>query len=118
MEVSARAVAVEVGGHTRVGIYVPTSDDYRFFALGSAPSSLEAPDFDLTIGYKAAVSDAVTNAGSYAFNTTTVDKGLVSDGLPISVVTGEALARGPTAFLMGNLVARDLEALASNVALA
>ncbi|MBH41011.1 MAG: hypothetical protein CL790_07285 [Chloroflexi bacterium] len=118
LEVSERAVAVEVGVHTRVGIYVPTSDDYRFFALGSAPSSLEAPDFDLTIGYKAAVSEAVTNAGSYAFNTTTVDKGLVSDGLPISVVTGEALARGPTAFLMGNLVARDLEALASNVALA
>lgn len=111
-EFSDRAVVVEIGVHTRIGIYVPSSDDYRFFALGSAPSSLEAPDFDLTIGYKAAIADAVANAGCYAFRTITAD-----DGFPVSVVTGEALSRGPTAFLMGNLVARDLEALASNVAL-
>jgi hypothetical protein len=118
LDLSERVVAVEIGVNTRVGVYVPNSDDYRMFAMGSAPSSLDAPDFDLTIGYEAAMADVVRNAGGYAFLPTSVDDGLVDEGRSVSVVTGEGLARGPTAFLMGNLVARDLEALAVKVTLA
>ena len=103
--------AVEIGAEVRVGVCIPDGDAYRLLTIGSAPCTLDSPDFDLTPGYEAALSAAERRAGSYAFPVRPDGSDIGSRAPRVAAVTGPGLAAGPTAFLLGNLVARDLEAL-------
>ncbi len=106
-----RVSAVEIGPEVRVGIYVEDSDAHRLLTVGSAPDTLHAPDFDLTPAYESALSAAERRAGSFAFPSPPYGEDVASRAPRVAAVTGPGLAGGPTGFLVGNLVARDLETL-------
>ena len=114
--VSERVIAADLGSHVRIGVYVPGSSGHRILVVGSAPSTLDAPFFDLTVAYKKALSDATKHAGSFAFPDSVGDGSSTEHDLEISSLTGDRFANAPTVFLIGNLVARDLEALGRTVA--
>ena len=106
-----RVSAVEIGPEVRVGIYVEDSDAHRLLTVGSAPDTLHAPDFDLTPAYESALSAAERRAGSFAFPSPPYGEDVASRAPRVAAVTGPGLAGGPTGFLVGNLVARDLAML-------
>ena len=111
-----RISAVEIGADVRVGIFIADDGVYRLLTVGAAPSTLDSPDFDLTPGYEAALRAAERLAGSYAFSGQPYGSDVTARAPEVAAMTGPGLAAGPTAFLVGNLVARDLEALESVMA--
>ncbi len=106
-----RVSAVEIGPEIRVGIYVEDAAAHRLLTVGSAPDTLHAPEFDLTPAYESALSIAERHAGSFAFPSPPYGEDVRARAPRVAAVTGPGLAAGPTGFLAGNLVARDLEVL-------
>ena len=102
--VSERVIAADLGSHVRIGVYVPGSSGHRILVVGSAPSTLDAPFFDLTVAYKKALSDATKHAGSFAFPDSVGDGSSTEHDLEISSLTGDRFANAPTVFLIGNLL--------------
>ncbi|MBM4436079.1 MAG: hypothetical protein FJ029_02330 [Actinobacteria bacterium] len=108
-------MAVEIGPDVRLALYLAEGGRHRLLTVGEAPSTMDAPDFDLTPGLAAAWRGALDRAGPYAYPT---DGALPSPERvpPVQVITGPGLTVGPTAFVVGNLVARDLERLEATIA--
>ena len=111
-----RLMVMDLGAWVRAGIYARGPGGYRVLAAGSAPSTLDSPHFDLTPAFEGALADAAARAGSFAFPSAPHDGPLTERAPVIAAVTGDQVAGGPTAFLMGNLVQRDQEALTRTIA--
>lgn len=111
-----RLLVMDLGPWIRAGVYARGPGGYRILAAGSAPSTLDSPHFDLTPAFEGALADAVGRAGSFAFPSPPHDGQLTERAPEIAAVTGDQVAGGPTAFLMGNLVQRDQEALIRTIA--
>ncbi len=103
--------ALELGPELRLGVYVPGGAGHRLLTIGAAPSTLDAPHFDLTPAYEEAVAAVERSAGSYAFARPPYGESLAERAARVAALTGSGIAGRPTVFLVGNLVARDLEAL-------
>ena len=111
-----RLMVMDLGPWVRAGIYARGPGGYRILAVGSAPSTLDAPHFDLTPAFEDTLADAAVRAGSFAFPHPPYD-GPLSDRAPdIAAVTGDDAVSRPTAFLMGNLVQRDQDELTRTIA--
>jgi hypothetical protein len=113
-----RLLAVDLGPWIRTGIYARGPGGYRILAIGSAPSTLDAPHFDLTSAYERALADVAARAGSFAFPLPPFDGPLAERASPIAAVTGDDVVGRPTAFLLGNLTQRDQDALIETTAAA
>ena len=110
-----RLMVVDLGPYVRAGVYARGPGGYRILAAGSAPSTLDAPHFDLTPAFEGALADIAVRAGSYAFPGPPRDGPLADRAPDISAVTGDEAVRRPTAFLLGNLVQRDLDELTGTI---
>lgn len=106
-----RLMVLDLGPCVRAGIYTRNPGGYRILAVGSAPSTLDAPHFDLTPAFEGALADAAAHAGSFAFPNPPYGGPLLDRAPDIAAVTGDEAVSGPTAFLLGNLVQRDLDEL-------
>ncbi len=104
-------MAVDLGPNVRVGVYTPGPAGYRMLAVGSAPSTLDAPHFDLTPAYEAALTDAASRGGSFAFPQPPYDAPLADRAPAAAAITGDGVASGPSVFLFSDLGVRDLDAL-------
>lgn len=113
-----RLMVLDLGPCVRTGIYARGPGGYRILAVGSAPSTFEAPHFDLTPAFEDALADAAARAGSFAFPRPPHDGSLVDRAPEIAGVTGDHAAGGPTAFLIGNPAQRDQEELTRTIAAA
>ena len=111
-----RLMVMDLGPCVRAGIFARDPGGYRILAVGSAPSTLDAPHFDLTPAFENALADAASRAGSFAFPQPPHDGPLTERAPDIVAVTGDDVASGPTAFLMGKLVQRDQDELARTIA--
>ena len=107
---ASRAMVVELGSAIRVGVFVLAESEYRLLTVGDAASTLDAPDFDLTLGYETALARAQSLAGAFAFPALPMGSTLAS-AQSVAAVVGRALESGPSCFLIGNLVGSDLEVL-------
>ncbi len=113
-----RLMVIDLGPSIRTGIFTRSPGGYRILAVGSAPSTLDSPHFDMTPAFENALADAAAHAGLFAFAQLAND-GRLSDRAPeIAALTGELADSGPTAYLIGNLVQRDQNELASTIAAA
>ena len=110
-----RLMVVDLGPYVRAGVYARGPGGYRILAAGSAPSTLDAPYFDLTPAFEGALADIAARAGSFAFPGPPRDGPLADRAPDISAVTGDEAVRRPTAFLLGNLVQRDLDELTGTI---
>ncbi len=111
-----RLMVVDLGPYVRAGVFARGPGGYRILAAGAAPSTLDAPHFDLTPAFEGALADVAARAGSFAFPGPPHDGPLVDRAPGISAVTGDEAVRRPTAFLLGNLVQRDLDELTNAIA--
>lgn len=111
-----RLMVVDLGPYVRAGVYARGPGGYRILAAGSAPSTLDAPHFDLTPAFEGALADVAARAGSFAFPGPPRAGPLLDRAPAISAVTGDEAVRRPTAFLLGNLVQRDLDELTGVIA--
>ena len=110
-----RLMVLDVGSCVRAGIYARDPGGYRILAVGSVPSTLDAPHFDLTPAFEGALADVALRAGSFAFPDRPFDGPLVDRAPDIAAVTGDQAVSRPTAFLLGNLVQRDLDELTREI---
>lgn len=108
---AGRVCVVELGAETRVGIFVPESGAQRLLTVAGAPSTLDAPDFDLTLSYERAIAEAEARAGMFGFPEPPSRQGDITRRPPVFAVTGRGLTSGPSCFFVGSLVPRDLETL-------
>ena len=106
-----RLMVIDLGPYVRAGVYARDPGGYRILAVGSAPSTLDAPHFDLTPAFESALDDVAARAGSFAFPQPPHHGDLVDRAPDIAAVTGDEAIRRPTAFLLGNLAQRDLDEL-------
>lgn len=111
-------MVMDLGPCVRAGIYVRGPGGYRILAVGSAPSTLDAPHFDLTPAFEGALAEAAARGGSFAFPQAPYHGPLAERAPDIAAVTGDHVVAGPTAFLMGNLAQGDQEELARTIAAA
>lgn len=106
-----RLMVMDLGPYLRAGVFARAPGGYRILAVGSAPSTLDAPHFNLMPALEDALADVATRAGSFAFCKPPPDGALVDRAPDIAAVTGDEGVRRRTAFLLGNLVQRDLDEL-------
>ena len=106
-----RLMVVDLGPYVRAGIYARGLAGYRILAVGTAPSTLDAPHFDLTPAFEGALADVAARAGSFAFSKPPHNGALLDRAPDIAAVTGDEGVRRRTAFLLSNLVQRDLDEL-------
>ena len=111
-----RLMVMDLGPCVRAGIYARDPGGYRILAVGSSPSTLDAPHFDLTPAFENALADAAARAGSFAFPHPPYDGPLADRAPNIAGVTGDDVGRGSTAFLLGNLAQRDQDELTRTIA--
>ncbi|MCY3957613.1 MAG: hypothetical protein OXG65_04895 [Chloroflexi bacterium] len=116
LDSAERLMVMDLGPWVRAGIYARSTGGYRILAVGSAPSTLDAPHFDLTPACEDALADAAARGGSFAFPQAPHDGPLAERAPAIAAVTGGDIAGGPTAFLLGNLVQRDQDELTRTIA--
>lgn len=113
-----RLMVMDLGPGIRAGIYARSPGGYRILAVGSAPSTLDSPHFDMTPGFEGALADAAAHAGIFAFAHLPTNGRLSESAPEIAALTGDLAVSGPTAFLIGNLVQRDQTELAGTIAAA
>ncbi len=113
-----RLMVMDLGPCVRAGIFARGPAGYRILAVGSVPSTLDAPHFDLTPAFEGALADVAVRAGSFAFPHPPHNGPLPERAPEIAAVTGDDVARGPTAFLLGSLVQRDQDELTRTIAAA
>ncbi len=113
-----RLMVMDLGPCVRAGIYARGPSGYRILAVGAAPSTLDAPHFDLTPAFEGALADAAARAGAFAFPKAPFDGSLLDRAPDIAAVTGDDAVSEPTAYLMGNLVQRDEDELTRAIATA
>ena len=111
-----RVMVMDLGPCARAGIFTRGPGGYRILAVGAAPSTLDAPLFDLTPAFEGALADARARAGSFAFPQPPHDAPPAERAPPIAAVTGDDVVGGPTVFLMANLGQRDQEELTRTLA--
>ena len=113
-----RVMVMDLGPCVRAGVFTRGPGGYRILAVGSAPSTLDAPLFDLTPAFEGALADACRRAGSFAFPQPPHHAPPAERAPAIVGVTGDDVVSRPTAFLMANLGQRDQEELARTLATA
>ena len=113
-----RLMVMDLGPWVRAGIYARGPGGYRILAVGSAPSTLDAPYFDLNPAFEDALTDAAARAGIFAFPQPPYTGPLAERAPPVAAVTGNDVVSGPTAFLIGNLAQHDQDELSRTMAAA
>ena len=109
---SDRVSVVELGAETRVAVFARHEGAYRLLTVAGAPSTLDAPHFDLTPSFERAVAEVESLAGAYfAIPETSARPHGEPRTPPIAAAVGRGLAPGPSCFVVSNLVTRDLDAL-------
>ncbi|MCY4113763.1 MAG: hypothetical protein OXG33_07495 [Chloroflexi bacterium] len=109
---SDRVSVVELGAETRVAVFARHEGAYRLLTVAGAPSTLDAPHFDLTPSFERAVAEAESLAGAYfAMPESSARPHGEPRTPPIAAAVGRGLAPGPSCFVVSNLVTRDLDAL-------
>ena len=113
---AGRVSVVELGAETRMGVFARQDGSFRLLTVAAAPSTLDAPDFDLTPSFERAAAEAEALAGAYyALPESSPRPHGAPRTPPVAAAVGRGLAPGPSCFVVSNLVARDLEALEASL---